>query len=139
MVWAVTFRGKHFNLDYTWDPEDIEAIMSRMRGMEELPGSFDVLQHESGLQVTDITFEESFRQNELPFDLLHGFDDSEYGCGEVYIFKGFPDHGDGELIVLYENGSELDPPVNETRFPLKDNIYENLRAEGQGDLFGPLH
>lgn len=37
---------------------------------------------------------------------------------ESLYFQNFPADGDYEVIVLYENGTKLDPPVNNVIFQL---------------------
>jgi hypothetical protein len=135
MPWAVKFRGKDFILDDNWEPKNVKELVADTLNLELLEGSFGFTFHDNGINVVDITFEESHAKD-LPFNGAQGVHEIEpFPFGKVYFFTGFPHDNREEIIVLYENQRELCPPENDVRFPLKDHSNENQGSESQGKLF----
>ena len=90
MPWKVRFRDKDFNGDEGWDPEFEFEVKEALTDTQELPGSA-----------------------EIAFNGIHGHHPE---LGEVFIFSGVPDEGEGQLIALYSAKDFGDPPYNDERF-----------------------
>ena len=63
--------------------------------------------------IDDVTFHESPIQTSFRFNGIHGYHPE---LGEVFIFSGVPDEGEGQLIALYSAKDFGDPPYNDERF-----------------------
>lgn len=113
MVWAVSFRGKDFNLDDNFDPVFEFAIREELFDVVDVPGSIAVVFYGDDI-VTNITFDESSDSDELPLTGIHA---RHPRLGDVYIFYGAPEEEEPRLIFLYEVDDSC-PPLNEKRFPL---------------------
>lgn len=123
MPFAVKFRGKDFTLDFKFAAEDIDNLLDGLPDAQELPGSFNIILQEEHDRITNITFEESAVPEQLPFTGVHGTHEGDPSFGEVYIFTGVPDEGEGEVIVLHS--SEFEPPANAVRYPKQEHSREN--------------
>lgn len=115
MTWKVRFRDTDFNLDEGFDPEFEYEIRESLTDKRALSGSVSIIFHEEDERIVNITFDESTDPHRLPFTGIHG---QHPELGEVYIFYGIPDDGDGQVIALYSAEDFGNPPVNNERYPL---------------------
>jgi hypothetical protein len=113
MPWKVRFREKDFIGDEGWDPEFEFEVREALTATQELSGSAEIAFHEKEEHIDDVTLHESSDPDEFPFNGVHGHHPE---LGEVFIFSGVPDEGEGKLIALYSAKDFGDPPYNEERF-----------------------
>ena len=85
-----------------------------MTDTQELSGSAEVIIHVKDESVDDVTVHESSDPDEFPFNGVHGHHPE---LGEVFLFSGVPNEGEGQLIALYsaKNFGAL-PPFNDENF-----------------------
>lgn len=113
MPWKVRFRDKDFIGDEGWDPEFEFDVREALTDTQELPGSAEIIFHEKDHLIDDVTFHESSDPDEFPFNGIHGHHPE---LGEVFMFSGVPDEGEGQLIALYSAKDFGEPPYNDERF-----------------------
>ena len=113
MPWKVRFRDKDFMGDEGWDPEFEFEVREALTDTQELPGSAEIIFLLKDERIDDVTVHESSDPDEFPFNGVHGHHPE---LGEVFIFSGVPDEGEGQLIALYSAIDFGDPPYNEERF-----------------------
>ena len=85
-----------------------------MTDTQELSGSAEIIIHAKGESVDDVTVHKSSDPDEYLFNAVHGHHPE---LGEVFLFSGVPNEGEGELIALYsaQNFGGL-LPFNDERF-----------------------
>ncbi|EJN04183.1 hypothetical protein [Phyllobacterium sp. YR531] len=109
MPWLVRFRGKTFAGDEFWDSEFEFEVREALKDRRELSGSADIIISDDAAYSVSIA--ESTNPDEFPYKGVHGTHDE---LGEVFIFYGMPDNGDGDVFAFYENsnwGARLDNEV----------------------------
>jgi hypothetical protein len=79
----------------------------------ELPGSAEIVFHLKGEYIDDVTLHESSDPDEFPFNGIHGH---HAELGEVFLFSGVPNEGEGQLIALYSARDFGEPLYNDERF-----------------------
>ena len=114
MPWKVRFRDKDFIGSEGWDPEFELEVREALTDTQELSGSAEIVIHVKGEAVDDVTVHESSDPDEFPFNGVHGHHPE---LGEVFLFSGVPDEGEGQMIALYsaKNFGAL-PPFNDENF-----------------------
>ena len=113
MPWKVRFRDKDFVGDEGWDPEFEFEVREALTDTQELPGSAEIVFLLKDERIDDVTVHESSDPDEFPFNGIHAHHPE---LGEVFIFSGVPDEGEGQLIALYSATDFGDPPYNDERF-----------------------
>jgi hypothetical protein len=113
MPWKVSFRDKDFIGNEGWDPEFEFEVREALTDTQELSGSAEIIIHVKDESVDDVTVHESSDPNEFPFNGTHGFHPE---LGEVFLFSGVLDEGEGQLIALYSAKDFGDPPHNAVCF-----------------------
>ncbi|MDR6632287.1 hypothetical protein J2X72_001058 [Phyllobacterium sp. 1468] len=113
MPWKVRFRDKNFIGNEGWDVEFELEVREALTDAQELSGSAEIVNHVQGEHIDDVTIHESSDPNEFPFNGVHGHHPE---LGEVFLFSGVPDEGEGQLIALYSATDFGDPPFNDERF-----------------------
>lgn len=113
MPWTVRFRGKDFIGTEGWDPDYEFEVREELTDVRELSGSAEIILHLKGDFINDVTIHETTDPDEFPFDGIHG---NHKELGEVFMFSGFPDHGDLEMIAFYSNDIFPDKPFNDQIF-----------------------
>ena len=89
-------------------------VREALTDTQELSGSAEVIIHVKDESVDDVTVHESSDPDEFPFNGVHGHHPE---LGEVFLFSGVPNEGEGQLIALYsaKNFGAL-PPFNDESF-----------------------
>ena len=113
MPWKVRFRDKDFIGNEGWDPEFEFEVREALTDTQELSGSAEIIIHTKGESVDDVTLHESPDPDEFPFNGVHGFHPE---LGEVFLFSGVPNEGEGQLIALYSAIDFAEPPYNDEQF-----------------------
>lgn len=113
MPWLVKFRGKEFTGNEGWDPEFEDAVLRALTDKRELSGSAKIVFQLEGDFIDDVTIYESTDPDKFPLKGIHG---NHVELGEVFIFSGVPDEGEGEVIALYSNNVLPDGPFNSEPF-----------------------
>ena len=113
MPWKVRFRDKDFMGDEGWDPEFEFEVREALTDTQELPGSAEIVFLLKDERIDDVTVHESSDPDEFPFNGIHAHHPE---FGELFIFSGVPDEGEGQLIALYSATDFGDPPYNDERF-----------------------
>ena len=84
-----------------------------MTATQELSGSAEIVFHLKDESIEDVTVHESSDPDEFPFNGIRGHHPE---LGEVFIFSGVPDEGEGQLIAPYSAKDFGDPPYNDEMF-----------------------
>jgi hypothetical protein len=114
MPWRVRLRDKDFIGNEGWDPEPEFEVREALTDTQELSHSAEVIIHGKDGSVDDVTVHEPSDPDEFPFNGVHGHHPE---LGEVFLFSGVPNEGEGRLIALYsaKNFGAL-PPFNDENF-----------------------
>ncbi|ATU94181.1 hypothetical protein [Phyllobacterium zundukense] len=75
----------------------------------ELSSSAEIVFHLKDDLIDDVTIHESTNPDEFPLEGIHGLHPR---LGEVFIFSGMPDEGEGQLVALYSAEDFSEPPYN---------------------------